>query len=197
MGGPFAEIITLLLAYKYLVLFPLVFIEGPVVTITAGFASSLGIMNLAVALAVVIVADLVADSLYYAIGRFGREKFVGKWGHFIGIDAKKAIYLEDNFSHHIGKSLWIGKTTLVRGIAFLVTAGLVRYPFKKFFTINLIATSIKSLIFILIGFYFGQTFNLFKRDLNYLMIGTTFIAIALISMFLIRKKIAQPPARKG
>lgn len=197
MGAPFADIISLLLAYKYLILFPLVFIEGPATTIVAGFAASIGIMNIAVALVVVIIADLAADSLYYAIGRLGRENFVQKWGHFVGIDAKKAIYLEDNFSHHIGKSLWIGKTTLVIGIAFLVTAGLMRYPFKKFFTINLIATSIKSLIFILIGFYFGQTFNLLKRDLNYLMIGTTIIAIALISMLFIRKKIGQPPKKKG
>jgi len=197
MDSSFAEIVSLLLTYKYLILFPISFIEGPAATIIAGFASSIGIMNLAIALVIVIVADLASDCLYYAIGRFGREKFVGKWGRFIGIDAKKAMNLEDNFSHHIGKSLWIGKATLVIGVAFLVAAGLVRYPFKKFFTINLIATFIKSLLFILIGFYFGYTFDLVKRDLNYLMAGSTIIALALISLLIIRKKIARMPAKKG
>ncbi len=197
MNSSFLNIVQLLLAYKYLILFPLAFIEGPAVTIIAGFVSSLGIMNLWIALITVIIADLAADSMYYAIGRFGREKFVERWGRFVGIDAKKAEYMEENFSEHVGKSLWIGKTTLVIGIAFLVTAGLIRYPYKKFMVINLAATSLKSLVFILIGFYFGHTFNLLKRDLNYLMAGTTIIAIALISLFFIRKKIGQPSNQKG
>lgn len=191
MGPTLSQAIQLLEAYKYLILFPLAFIEGPAITIIAGFAASLGYLNIIVALATVIIADLAADSMYYVIGRFGREQFIDKWGRFVAINAKKAESLEKTFSQHIGKSLWIGKTTLVIGIAFLVAAGLIHYPYKKFLTINFVATTLKSLVLILIGFYFGQTYNLLGHDLNYLTTGTTIIVVALIAVYLVRKRLGQ------
>ena len=41
-----ATVISWLLAYRYAILFPLVIIEGPIVTILAGFLASLGQFNL-------------------------------------------------------------------------------------------------------------------------------------------------------
>ena len=41
-----ATVLTWLLAYRYVILFPLVVIVGPIVTILAGFLASLGQFNL-------------------------------------------------------------------------------------------------------------------------------------------------------
>jgi len=45
----FQHFIQLLLTYKYLILFPMALIEGPIITIIAGFIASLGYLNLPIA----------------------------------------------------------------------------------------------------------------------------------------------------
>lgn len=70
----FQQIISLLTAYKYFFLFPIVVVEGPIITVIAGFLSSLGYLNIIIAYLVVVAGDIVGDSAYYAIGFYGRKK---------------------------------------------------------------------------------------------------------------------------
>ncbi len=184
-------LLQFLLSSKYAILFLGAAIEGPGVTIASGFAASLGYLNFLVAYFTIVFADICVDCAYYAAGRFGRERFVEKWGSLIGINKNKIESLEKKLHGHVGKTLWLGKTTLIIGIAFLVTAGIVRYPFKKFFWINLAATIIKSLLLLLVGFYFGETFTLFKKDLRYLTVGITVLVAALIAFYIFKDKLVK------
>lgn len=61
------QIILLLTAHKYLFLFPAAVVEGPIVTVIAGFLSSLGIFNIFIAYAVVVVSDIVGDIMHMGI----------------------------------------------------------------------------------------------------------------------------------
>lgn len=189
------ELIKLFLQFlpssKYAILFLGAAIEGPGVTIASGFAASLGYLNFVVAYFIIVLADICVDCAYYAAGRFGRERFVEKWGSLIGINKDKIESFEKKLKGHVSKTLWLGKTTLVIGIAFLVTAGIIRYPFKKFFWINFTATIIKSFFLLLVGFYFGETFTLFKKDIRYLTVGITVLVAVLIAFYIFKNKLAK------
>ena len=56
------QIIGWLLVYKYFILFPVMVIEGPIITIIAGFLSSLELLNPFLVYVVVVIADLTGSS---------------------------------------------------------------------------------------------------------------------------------------
>lgn len=180
-----AQIINLLIQYSYLILFPIVIVEGPIISVIAGFLSSLGYLNIFITYAVVVIGDLTGDSIYYVIGRYGREKFIKRWGKYIGINPERITRLENHFDKHSGRTLLLGKISHGIGAVFLVAAGLVKMPFSRFIWFNFIATIIKSLALILIGFYFGQAITKINSILEFISALFVSIGIAVAFIYLI------------
>lgn len=166
MSLPLTQITQELLNYKYWLLFPIAIIEGPIITILAGFMASVGQLNLAIAYLVVASGDLTGDCFYYALGRFGKDTFIKRWGRFIGITESRVLAIEHHFDEHSGKTLITGKFAHGIGAAFLVAAGIAKMPFGKYFWFSLFSTLVKSLILILIGYYFGFAATKIKTVLD-------------------------------
>lgn len=186
----FDQIISWLLHFKYLALFPLAVIEGPIITIITGFFASLGYINFFLAYAVVVAGDLTGDVIHYLAGRFGGRKFIDRWGKYIGIGEDQVKSLEKQFIKRGNNLLFIGKMSHGIGGAFLVAAGIIKMPFDKFIFSNMLATLVKSMILLLIGFYFGQAFGLinsYLQKMALISIGT-FVMAAIIYFLYLRKK---------
>lgn len=184
----FTQIFSWLINYKYLILFPITIIEGPIITIIAGFLSSLGVLDLLIAFAVIVIGDLVGDTMYYFIGRYGRGKFITRWGKYIGLSMDKVAMMERQFKKR-GKALLIwGKISHVFGAMILVSAGIARIKYRDFIFFNFLATLPKSTILLLVGFYFGQAYVRINKYFDY----TVFImfglgAASIIIYWLIKK----------
>jgi membrane protein DedA with SNARE-associated domain len=159
-------------------------IEGPIITIIAGFLSSLKVLNPIIVYIVVVAADITGDFIYYAIGRWGRESFINKWGKYIGLSAEKVKKLEVYFEKHTKKTLIFGKLSHAVGAPILVAAGIVKLPFWEFIWFNFWATLPKSFIFLMIGFYFGQAYVKLSKYLDYFTIGVLIlVVVALLSYY--------------
>lgn len=185
-----SDIFSLLLQYKYLILFPIIAIEGPIATVLAGFMASMGIMNFFVAYVVILAGDMAGDSLYFALGYWGREKLIRRWGKFLGITVEKTERLEKHFGKHIGKTIIIGKISHVFGVVILLAAGLAKIKFRDFFKFDFIATIPKSLILILTGYYFGKAAIQSIKSFDAVALQTFFVAILLIVIYFAIKKLA-------
>ena len=185
-----AQAAAWLIQYKYFALFPLAVIEGPIITVIAGFFASLGYINFFLAYGVVVAGDLVGDAFLYGIGRFGGRKFVDRWGRFIGVREKEIASVENQFQKRSAKILFIGKLLHGVGGTFLIAAGMVRMPFGQYIFYNFLATLVKSFILLLIGFFFGSAFASINSTLE--KIGLFSIAIATLTLiiyfFYARKK---------
>lgn len=174
-----ADIINWLQSYRYAVLFPLVVVEGPITTLTAGFLASLGFLKLVPVFLVVVAGDLGGDVIYYSIGRWGRKP-LEKWGRSTRLMKEKIVKLEKLFESHGGKTLVAGKLSHAVGAVVLITAGIVKFPFKKFVWFNFLASIPKSLVLILIGYYFGNAAAKYRSYLDViggLIIGAFFVII--------------------
>ncbi len=182
------QIIELLIQYKYYILFPIMIIEGPIATVIAGFIVSVGVMNFIITYFVVIVGDTTGDIIYYIIGRWGREKFLERWGKYIGFPVEKVIPIEKHFEEHGAKTLFIGKMAQGIGGIFLVAAGLVKMPFLKFLSANLFATLAKSFGLLLLGYFFGQAINNINSILGVISAISIGIGIIVIFFFFYRQK---------
>lgn len=182
------KIVSLLLVWRYAIYFPLMVIEGPIVTIIAGFLTSLGYFSFALVYLVSVAGDLGGDILYYLIGRIGGGKILTR-EKFLGIKKEQWQGLENHFNRHSGKTLLFGKLTHSIGAPILVAAGLAKVPFRKFIWYNFIGTLPKSLAFLLIGFYFGQAYQQIDKYLGYAILSVFFAIILAAAIYLFAKRL--------
>ncbi|MCX6713797.1 MAG: DedA family protein [Candidatus Vogelbacteria bacterium] len=184
-----AQILQLILQYRYFVIFPIAVVEGPIVTIICGLLSSRGIMYFSVAFVVLVLADLVGDFIYYAVGYWGGQRAVRRFGKFLRIDEEQVLKLSDGFESHGGKILMTGKLSHVVGAPILVTAGLVKYPIPRFLWFSVIATFIKTFLLLEIGYYLGEAYDRMATYLDYVGFASSLlVVVAIVAVFYYLRK---------
>lgn len=178
-----------LLAYKYWALFPIAVIEGPIITVAAGFLITLGIFNPLIAYVVIVIGDTVGDVLHYCVGYFGGKHFIERWGKYFGVSLESIVPLEKRFADKGHSFFFWGKALHGIGGALLVAAGLIRYPFGKFLASNVLGTLVKSALLLVIGFYFGQFLEKINSSLNIVAALTiVLVPIAFVLYFMWKKR---------
>ncbi len=180
MNFSVAEITQLLIQYKYLILFPIIVVEGPISTVIAGFLIALKYFHFYAAFLIVVVGDLTGDVLHYALGYWGRESIINRWGRYIGATPERIRKVESHFDKNTGKTLVFAKIFHGIGGVFLIAAGAAKIPFLKFVWYNFLGTVPKTLILISVGFYFGYAISSIKSYLE--LAGTIFVGIGIIAI---------------
>jgi membrane protein DedA with SNARE-associated domain len=160
-------------------IFLITIIEGPLITILAGWLSFLHNLNLWLAYIVVLSAELVADTLYYLLGYYGKEKIYRWFPKRFGGSREKIEEFEKMFHRHVGKSLIITKVTHVGGIPCLIAAGLARVPFSKFSFYNTVGTIPKISLLFFLGYFFGAA----AGEINHYLEYGSFILTILVLVF--------------
>lgn len=179
-----------ILQYKYLVIFPFSVFEGPIITIISGFLASAGMLNFWVVYAVVVGGDLFSDNMYYVMGRFGRQKFIDKYGKYFGLHPERVAKMELHFQNHPWKIFTFGKFAHGTGSIILVAAGISRVPYFKFIGYNIPTTLLNSMLMLVIGFYFGHAYKTIDTYLGYYVIGV--LILVLIAYFYFSKRLKLP-----
>lgn len=137
------------------VLVPMAIVEGPIVTIVAGWLAKLGLISVWGAIAALVMADLIGDSILYLIGRRGVARLPERWRRRLGLTDARLAQVAEHFRRHGPRTLVLGKLTHTAGALVLVTAGSARMPVLSFLWWNLLATIPKTAVFFLIGWLFG------------------------------------------
>ena len=191
-----AHIFALISKYGYFIIFPLMIIEGPIITIIASFLASLGAFNVFFIYILGVIGNVIGDIVYYGIGKFGRDRFLVKYGKYIGIDASKIEYIENHYKKHLLKTILIAKLTEAPVIPVLISAGIAKTDFKKFLSISILAEIPKVAIIVLIGFFFGKFYvkiDTYFKNFASLM----FVIFGMVILFVIYKKIKRKQNEKN
>ncbi len=181
-----------ILQHGYPLLFIVMVIEGPVVTAAAAFAAALHYMNIWIVLLLSLFANLIPDFVYYAIGYWGRETFINKYGHYLGITPERIAITEKLAEQHSGKSLFMIKMIPLLATPGLILVGATKMDIKKyaFWSIAIVIPS--SLLYLIIGYYFGAAYTTID---HYLHIGgyiiAAFFVIILAIVYFQRKYFSQ------
>jgi membrane-associated protein len=182
------QIVHWLIIYKYIVIFPIAVVEGPIITIISGFLASIHVLSFGGAFTVVALGDLVGDSLYYCLGRFGRKKFISKFGKFFGLDEYRVERMEKHFKTHPWKTFIFGKVAHGTGSIILIAAGMSRVPYFEFLGYNIPTTFANSLTLVVIGYYFGHAYKSINKYFDYTSIFFLILLVALYVYFIRRAK---------
>lgn len=151
-------LVHLLELYGYLFLFVIAVVEGPIVTIIGAFLASLNFFNVFVVYAVAAGGDLFGDLVYYAIGRLGRTGALSGARHILGLADAELERFERYIARHGPKILIVAKYTQT-GLLALPASGAARMPIGRFLFYNALATLPKTLILVVVGYFFGYAYR--------------------------------------
>lgn len=176
-------LLSLVIQYKYLFLFPVVVAEGPLVTMASGFLVSIGLMDPLIALPIIIAGDVTGDLIYYSIGRFGERLAFTRWviKKFRFESIKEKIIR--SFESHSGKLLLFGKLTHALGAVFLIGAGYSRMNIYRFAWYAILGTFIKSSILLYVGYLAGTAYKQYEQAFEYWALIITLASILVITIF--------------
>ncbi|MFZ2621287.1 MAG: VTT domain-containing protein [Minisyncoccia bacterium] len=157
---------TLLLHYSYFILFPIAVFEGPIISIIAGLLVSTGQMNFLLVILIIMFADIIGDTMYYSLGRWG-GKLVHKFGHKIGITHTRLEKTKVYFHENHNKAVVTSKIAHGVGPIGLVLAGILKVPYIRYIRMCFYVTFVQSLILTSVGMLFGHAYVLIDKYLNY------------------------------
>ncbi len=181
-----SSLITLLETYKYVILFPIAIFEGPIVTVICGFLISMGYLNIFLVYPIVVLGDIVGDGLCYVIGRWG-FRLVDRHGHRLGITKQKVDQVRVYFNTHRKKALFFSKVLHGLGFIGLIVAGLIKIPYRKFFTVCALTTAVQAIILLASGLLFGRAYYEINNYLNFYAAATFVVGFVIATYFFTRK----------
>ena len=167
--------------HGYWLMFLAMLIEGPIITAAAAFSFALGYFTLPAIFVLSLLGDLVADIIYYAIGYWGRISLVERYGHYFGLTNERMERIEHHLEAHGGKTLLALKLAPFIPTPGLMLVGVARMRLPKFTLISLAITIPKTILFMIVGYYFGQAYSTFSKDFGYASMGIA--VIILLYMF--------------
>ena len=183
-----SQIILLLIKYRYFILFPLSIIEGPILTVIAGFLVTMGYFNPFVVYPIVVIGDMLGDSLFYVIGRWSSGPFMRRFGPKIKMTPKRTEQVRNYFHKNHKKALIFSKLVHGVGSAGLLIAGGLKVPWRRFVITCGIVTIIQSVILLFLGILFGHAYDQIAAYLNYYAAGGTLLAL-IVATYIILSKI--------
>lgn len=154
------DITPLIIEYKYWILLPLSFAEGPIVAFIAGTLSAAGYFNIYLLGIFFLVRDLVVDLGCYYLGHFG-----GKWPWVQRLLARMGVtqdHLDDVsalWNKHPAKTMFFSKLSYGVAAGFIVVAGMVNMRLRSFLLYGLLITLMHYGVLLVVGYFFGQSFG--------------------------------------
>ena len=186
---------ALILEYRYWILIPLTFIEGPIIGFITGALAKLGYFNPYLAFSIFIVREIIMDARYYLLGRkFEGTRFSDKMLKILKVTPDHLSSVRVLWDTRGLRTMFIGKLSYGVAHAFLFVAGMVRMPFSLFFRYALIVALVNYGGLFLLGYSLGGTFgsaaNLISNILYAIGVLMLVISSYYIFTFYMRKRLS-------
>ena len=187
MNLPDSPTLQFLIQNGYWIAVPIMIIEGPIVTLVMAFFASFGYFNPFVVLFFSFMADLVSDSVFYAIGHYNGSWFTRRFGHFFKLNDNTYRIVQNFFDKHGGKSIFFAK--ILSGVVppIFIVAGYSRLPLKKFYTFAALGGILWSSGLVSLGYFFGSRLEGDFSNVTRLITGTGLILVFILVFFMVYK----------
>ncbi|HZZ99221.1 MAG TPA: VTT domain-containing protein [Candidatus Paceibacterota bacterium] len=167
--------------HGYWVMLIAMFVEGPVVTAAAAFAVTLGYFDIWAVFVISILGDLIPDVVYYAIGYWGRITLVERFGSKVGLTPERMERMAKLLHDHAWKTMIALKMTPILPTTGLMVVGTTKMPIKKYVVISSVVILPKTILFMLVGYYFGQAYGTISKYIDNL----TYLALIIVAIFFV------------
>ncbi len=187
-----AQLQAWLIADGILLLLPLAIVEGPIVTVLAGSMTAAGYLDGWTVLVVVVLGDLIGDTVFYSLGRWGTSLLTRYGRRWVGLTPDRLARLRSRFVSRSRATLAVGKLTHSIGALVLIAAGAARMNYLEFLLINLVTTIPKSAVLLLLGYYLGQGLLQLTGSFAYLPLALLAVGAVLVVIIFARRETRSP-----
>lgn len=156
----FDTLTQLILQYRYWILIPLSFIEGPIVAFIAGALAALNYFNIYALAIIFFLRDVGGDGLYYAIGYFGGHRpFTHRALRRIGVTESHMEKVRAFWLKRPGVTMFFGKLAYGIAAAFIVAAGIMKMPLRIFILYGSLIAVLQYGTLLVLGYFLGASFG--------------------------------------
>ncbi|GAB2601960.1 hypothetical protein Aab01nite_63190 [Paractinoplanes abujensis] len=174
------------LEHPYLVLGPLVLLEGPAATITAGTLVAAGAATFWPIWLIVVLAEVLGDTLLYLIGRSARRPWVARWLRRIKLGRPAEVPLP--------RLVITAKIVDVVALPAFIWAGLQRISYRRFAAWAGATAAVRGLLLIGLGALLGTQLSGLLARPGGIFLLTGAVAVPVFLFHLAMKRYHQ---RKG
>lgn len=191
-------VVGLIIEYRYWILIPLTFLEGPIVAFIAGTLASVGYFNVYVLAVLFLVRDVTVDLVMYAIGYYGgKTAFVRGLLRRFGVDDKELEDIRILWNKNAGRTMFFSKLSYGVAAGFVMVAGMVEMPLKKFILYAFIIAVAHYGVLLFLGYYLGASMGgsvaRILENIQYVVGG----AIVVITAYFLFKRWVNVKMRKA
>ncbi|MFN3332560.1 MAG: DedA family protein [Caldilinea sp.] len=171
--------------WSYVILFVLIFVEGPAITMAAGAMAGAGILRFDLVFIVAVVGNTVADYTWYVLGRFGGHRsllFRLRWAQ----QNEAVIEHLSRRIHRKATRLFVLTKAAVgfMSIPVLIAAGVARVPWWRLFVVSIIFEPLWNGALILAGYRLGDYITELDRGLRvFALVGSIALFIVLANIY--------------
>ena len=177
------QVVVLLEHFTYLILFPLAIIEGPIVTVIAGFLVATQVLNGFVVYAIVVAGDVVGDTLWYSVGRYSHSHIARWLERFFAIPPEKITHAKERIVQHRFRTISIFKLTQGVGFAGLVATGMARVPYPLFISACAVISVTQVAFFPVLGIFFGSAYESIGGYFNEVAFASCIVAVLTLGYY--------------
>jgi len=160
------------------------------VSLAAGFLVYSGHFQFIPAFSILLLGDFVPDVICYYIGRFGnRRKIMEKYGSQLNL-------MEKLWREHGKKTMFLSKLAYSLSIPFLISAGLVNMPLRRFISYAFPITIFQYAAMMAIGYYLGSSYGLAVKYVSFAEIIIAAILVVFIAGYVFFIKYARREIEK-
>ncbi len=163
--------------WTYLLLFVLVAFEGTFAILLGAAAASAGLMRPVPVFFAAAAGNLAADTLWYLLGYFGKQEWLFHFGRRLGVQPELMEHLKHTITKHATKVMFLAKATSSFVIPTLVTAGLLRIPFRRWFPYFILSETLWTGALVLIGYFATESLKRVQQGLNYLLLAIPLVFV--------------------
>lgn len=161
------QILAYIKAIGYPTMLVLMIVEGPIATILAAFAASLGFFNIFLVLILSILGDIIGDIILYIIGYTGGAKALAKAEKILKIKPEITVKLKKLFLLHGRKTIFAVKATTGLCWITFIAAGTIRMKFREFLFGSFFGGVVWSSFLVIVGYFFGYAFEKISDYIKY------------------------------
>jgi membrane protein DedA with SNARE-associated domain len=149
--------------------------------LTAGWLCYRGLADVRIMILVGFVGVMCGDLILFGLGRYFGQSIVGhKWFRRV-VDPKRLLLAEKLFARHGIKMIFVARFIPVLRPVLFIASGVLRVRPAVFAVVDGCAACISVPAMVLLGMFFGATFDQLKQDVR---TGTLIIGLILfIAMF--------------
>jgi membrane protein DedA with SNARE-associated domain len=127
------------------------------------------------------LGDLIGDTFWYCVGFYFGHPFIKRFGRYFSLSESGVASVTRIFHKYQNWILLISKMTMGLGFALvtLVTAGIVKVPFRRYILMNFIGQFFWTGFLLAVGYFLGNVYLRVNGVLGALSVGALIVVFFL------------------